>query len=108
MTSSGRPAIRSRAVVSCFGTMRNRRRRDLIYPKMGKVAASAGVYEAGGRKFLKLPILTAAQVIDGKTAPGPIRAYRKPEKRRAARGRAGKGGCYELSEPLIRKFCLRT
>ena len=72
MTSSGRPAIRSRAVVSCFGTMRNRRRRDLIYPKMGKVAASAGVYEAGGRKFLKLPILTAAQVIDGKTAQVPF------------------------------------
>src|ERR1700685_3645122 len=31
-----------------------------------KEAASAGFYETGGRKFLKLQILTAAQVIDGK------------------------------------------
>jgi hypothetical protein len=33
---------------------------------MEKEAASAGFYETGGRKLLKLQILTAAQVIVGK------------------------------------------
>jgi site-specific DNA-methyltransferase (adenine-specific) len=33
---------------------------------MEKEAASAGFYETGGGKFLKLQILTTAQVIDGK------------------------------------------
>jgi site-specific DNA-methyltransferase (adenine-specific) len=32
---------------------------------MEKDAAAAGFYETGGLKFLKLQILTAAQVIDG-------------------------------------------
>ena len=34
--------------------------------EMEKEAASAGFYETGDRKFLKLQILTAAQVIDSK------------------------------------------
>ena len=34
--------------------------------EMEREAASAGFYETGGLKFLKLQILTAAQVIDGK------------------------------------------
>lgn len=33
---------------------------------MEKEATFAGVYQGRGRKFLKLQILTAAQVIDGK------------------------------------------
>ncbi len=40
--------------------------------EMEKEAASAGVYESGGRKFLKLQILTAAQVIDGKRPQVPF------------------------------------
>ena len=40
--------------------------------EMEKEAASAGFYETGGRKFLKLQILTAAQVIDGKRPQVPF------------------------------------
>jgi site-specific DNA-methyltransferase (adenine-specific) len=40
--------------------------------EMEKESASAGVYESGGRKFLKLQILTAAQVIDGKRPQVPF------------------------------------
>jgi DNA methylase len=40
--------------------------------EMGKEAASAGFYETSGRKFLKLQILTAAQVIDGKRPQVPF------------------------------------
>jgi hypothetical protein len=40
--------------------------------EMEKEAASAGFYETGGRKFLKLKILTAAQVIDGKRPQVPF------------------------------------
>ena len=34
--------------------------------EMEKEAASAGFYESGGRKFLRVQILTAAEVIEGK------------------------------------------
>ena len=34
--------------------------------EMEKEAASAGFYESGGRKFLRVQILTAAEVIVGK------------------------------------------
>jgi site-specific DNA-methyltransferase (adenine-specific) len=40
--------------------------------EMEKEAASAGFYETGGRKFFKLQILTAAQVIDGKRPQVPF------------------------------------
>jgi site-specific DNA-methyltransferase (adenine-specific) len=40
--------------------------------EMEKEAASAGFYETSGRKFLKLQILTAAQVIDGKRPQVPF------------------------------------
>ena len=39
---------------------------------MEKEAASAGFYETGGGKFLKLQILTAAQVIDSKRSHLPF------------------------------------
>ena len=48
--------------------------------EMEKEAGSAGFYETGGRKFLKLQILTAAEVIDGKQPQVPFGAHRKPEK----------------------------
>ena len=41
-------------------------------PRDGEGAASAGFYETGGRKFLKLQILTAAEVIDGKRPQVPV------------------------------------
>jgi hypothetical protein len=37
-----------------------------------KEAAFAGFYETGGRKFLRLQILTAAEVIDGKRPQVPF------------------------------------
>ncbi len=40
--------------------------------EMEKEAASAGVYESDGRKLLKLQILTAAQVTDGKRPQVPF------------------------------------
>ena len=40
--------------------------------EMEKEAASAGFYETGGRKFLKLQIMTAAQVIGGKRPQVPF------------------------------------
>ena len=40
--------------------------------EMEKEAASAGFYETGGLKFLKLQILTAAQVIDGNRPQVPF------------------------------------
>jgi DNA modification methylase len=40
--------------------------------EMEKQAASAGFYETGGRKFLKVQILTAAQVIEGKRLQVPF------------------------------------
>jgi site-specific DNA-methyltransferase (adenine-specific) len=40
--------------------------------EMEKEAASAGFCETGGRKFLKLQILTTAQVIDGKRPEVPF------------------------------------
>jgi site-specific DNA-methyltransferase (adenine-specific) len=40
--------------------------------EMEKEAASAGFYETGGGKFLKLHILTAAQVVDGKRPHVPF------------------------------------
>ena len=40
--------------------------------EMEKEAASAGFYETGDRKFLKLQILTAAQVIDSKRSQSPF------------------------------------
>ena len=39
--------------------------------EMEKEAASAGLYESGGRKFARLQILTAAEVIDGKRPQVP-------------------------------------
>ncbi len=44
---------------------------DVLRESVG-TAASAGFYEMGGRKFLKLQLLTAAQVIDGKRPQIPF------------------------------------
>jgi len=40
--------------------------------EMEKEAASAGFYETGGLKFLKLQTLTAAQVLDGERPRVPF------------------------------------
>ncbi len=40
--------------------------------EMDKEAASAGLYESGGKKFAKLQILTAAEVIDGRRPQVPF------------------------------------
>jgi site-specific DNA-methyltransferase (adenine-specific) len=40
--------------------------------EMEKEAASAGFYETGGQKLLKLQILTAAQVLDGERPRVPF------------------------------------
>jgi site-specific DNA-methyltransferase (adenine-specific) len=58
---------------------------------MEKEAASAGFYETGGRKFLKLQIPTAAEVIDGKRPHVPFghtESLKKGEPRE--RGPAGR------------------
>ena len=57
---------REGAALGIFLTLSNPTR------EMEKEAASAGFYETGGRKFLKLQILTAAQVIDGKRPQVPF------------------------------------
>src|SRR5579863_4539536 len=62
--------------------------------EMEKEAASAGFYETGDRKFLKLQILTAAQVIDSKRSQSRS-AHRKPQKQ-AAKARTSKHSFCEL------------
>ena len=57
---------REDAALAIFLTLNNPTR------EMEKEAASAGFYEMGGRKFLKLQILTAAQVIDGEHPKVPF------------------------------------
>ena len=57
---------REDAALGIFLTLNNPTR------EMEKEAASAGFYETGGRKFLKLQILTAAQVIDGERPKVPF------------------------------------
>jgi hypothetical protein len=45
--------------------------------------ASAGFYEAGGKKFPRLQILTAAQILDNRSSQMPFgftEAYRKAER----------------------------
>ena len=58
--------------------------------EMEKEAASAGFYETGGQKLLKLQILTALQVLDGKRPHVPFghteslkKASRESEDRQA-------------------------
>jgi site-specific DNA-methyltransferase (adenine-specific) len=57
---------REGAALGIFLTLNNPTR------EMEKEAASAGFYETGGRKFFKLQILTAAEVIDGKRPQVPF------------------------------------
>ncbi|MGB3580906.1 MAG: DNA methyltransferase, partial [Roseiarcus sp.] len=57
---------REDAALGIFLTLNNPTR------EMEKEAASAGFYDPGGRKFLKLQILTAAQVIGGKRPQVPF------------------------------------
>lgn len=63
--------------------------------EMEKEAASAGFYETGDRKFLKLQILTAAQVIDSKRSQSRS-ATPKAAKRQAAKARTSKHSFCEL------------
>jgi site-specific DNA-methyltransferase (adenine-specific) len=57
---------REDAALGIFLTLNNPTR------EMEKEAASAGFYETGGRKFLKLQVLTAAQVVGGKRPQVPF------------------------------------
>jgi len=55
--------------------------------EMEREAASAGFYESGGRKFLRVQILTAAEVIEGRRPSVPfghvesLRAARESDER---------------------------
>lgn len=63
--------------------------------EMEKEAASAGFYETGKRKFLKLQIPTAAQGIDSKRSQSRS-ATPKAAKRQAAKARTSKHSFCEL------------
>jgi hypothetical protein len=63
--------------------------------EMEKEAASAGLYEGGGRKFAKAQILAAAETIEGKRPRVPF-GIRKPEEGKP-RGRRRPAGIASLT-----------
>ena len=58
--------------------------------EMEREAAAAGFYETGGKKFPKLQILTAAQILDNRRPQVPFgftEGFRKAEREETEQGR---------------------
>lgn len=75
---------REKAVLGLFLTLNDPTR------EMQREAAAAGFYETGGRKFPRLQILTAAQILDNRRPQVPFgftEGYKKAEREETEQGR---------------------